>query len=302
MKRLPSLNAMKAFRKVAEVGGISKAAEQLNVSQSAVSRFISLLEAELEVELFNRKDGFTLTNAGKTLFEHVSRSFEILEEGVLRLGKEQSLLTIKTNPSFALRWLLHQKDIPADIAIAPRWKSIALGDADFDVGIRWGLGDWPKKNAECLYEEMLLPVCTKEYLNTHGPFPSAQRLARAQLVHSDPSHHDWKAWAQKWSGGTFAVDHGMTFDTLDNALQGAVANRGIAMADHFLAQHELSIGNLVPAVPEIHPSGESYYLVYRHKLAGDSRLKNFSTWLKASLAAAIQKPPALKLASSCHLG
>lgn len=81
-----------------------------------------------------------------------------------------------------------------------------------------------------------------------------------------------------------------------------MTSHGIAMADHFLAQHELSTGNLVPAVHEIHPSGESYYLVYRHKLAGDSRLKNFSTWLKAALAAAIQKPPALKLVSSRHLG
>lgn len=210
MKRLPSLNAMKAFRKVAEVGGISKAAEQLNVSQSAVSRFISLLEAELEVELFNRKDGFTLTHAGKTLFEHVSRSFEILEEGVLRIGKEQSKLTVKANPTFALRWLLHQNDIPADIAIAPRWKSITMADADFDVGIRWGLGDWPKSNAEYLYEEMLLPVCTEEYLKKNGPFQSGQALACAELLHSDPTHHDWKAWSQKWSGGAFAVDHGMT--------------------------------------------------------------------------------------------
>ncbi|WP_210547249.1 LysR family transcriptional regulator [Rhodoferax sp. PAMC 29310] len=74
MKRLSSLNAIKAYRKVAEVGGISGAAAQLHVCQSAVSRFISLLETELGAQLFHRKEGFILTSAGKTFYEHVSDS------------------------------------------------------------------------------------------------------------------------------------------------------------------------------------------------------------------------------------
>lgn len=291
MRRLPSLNAIKAFRKVAELGGISKAATQLHVSQSAVSRFISLLESELGVELFNRKKDFALTDAGRTFYEHVTRSFEILEEGVLRLGKAHSKLRIKTNPTFALRWLLHQKDIPNEVSIEPRWKSISLEDDDFDVGIRWGQGNWPKKNAICLYDEMLMPVCTHEYLQNNGPYESASTLSRAALVHADPTHHDWQAWAQRWSGGVFPVDQGMTFDTLDNALQGAVANHGIAMADYFLVQRELLDGRLVAAVSELHPSGESYFLVYRNKLAGDERLKVFAQWIKLALAAAMKSMP-----------
>lgn len=298
MKRLPSLNAIKTFRKVAEVGGISKAAAGLHVSQSAVSRFISLLEAELGVELFHRKEGFALTSAGKTLYEHVTRSFQILEEGVLRLGQEKTKLNVKTNPSFALRWLLHQNDVPENIVITPRWKSISISDDDFDIGIRWGRGDWSTNNALCLYNEMLLPVCTQEYLQQHGPFRYGQDFSRAALVHSDPTHHDWKVWAQRWSGGAFPFDRGMTFDTLDNALQGAVANHGIAMADHFLVQHELSAGKLVAAVPEIHPSGVGYHLVYRQKLAGDSRLKAFAEWITSALSIALHNLPPISDAKS----
>lgn len=283
MKRLPSLNAIKVFLKVAEMGGVSKAASKLHVSQSAVSRFISLLEGELGVELFNRKDGFSLTGAGKTLYEHVSRSFEILEEGVLRIGKERTTLKVKTNPSFVLRWVLHQKDIPTDISIISRWKSISFADDDFDIGIRWGLGDWPQANALCLYNEMLLPVCTRDYLENMGPFRVQHDFSRAQLIHSDPTHHDWQAWSKKWSGGAFKVDRGMTFDTLDNALQAALASYGIAMADIVLAQHEIATGKLVAAVPEVHPSGVNYYLVYRQKFAGDSRLETFAEWIKSTL-------------------
>ncbi len=287
MKRLPSLNAIRAFRKVAEVGGISKAATQLHVSQSAVSRFISLLEDELGVELFNRKGGFTLTSAGQTLFEHVTKSFQILEEGVVLLGRQHlSDLNVKTNPSFALRWLLHQKDLPQGVSITPRWKSISVTEEEFNVGIRWGLGDWPERYAVPLYEEQLIPVCTTAYMAQHGPFNSASDLLRAALIHPDPTYHDWRAWTKCWSGGEFPIERGMTFDTLDHALQGAKAGHGIAMADHFLVQQELATGELVPAVSEIHPSGVSYYLVFRQKLAEDMRLKALVIWLQQKLVGA----------------
>ena len=91
------------------------------------------------------------------------------------------------------------------------------------------------------------------------------------------------------SGGVFSVDRGLTFDTLDNALQWAVANHGIAIADHFLAKYELISGTLVAAVPEIYPSGVSYYLVYRQKLSGDTRLQAFAEWIKSALSLAM--PP-----------
>ena len=288
MKRLPSLNAIRVFLSVAESGGVSKAAVRLNVSQSAVSRFVALLETELGVELFQRREGFTLTPAGQTLYEHVSRSFQILEEGVLRMGEEQSRLRIKTTPTFALRWLLNQKDVPAEVSIAPRWKGISITESDFDAGIRWGIGDWPSRNAVKLYEEMLLPVCSPEYLRQHGPFRSSEDLSKADLLHSDPDHHDWQAWVRRWSGGVFAVHRGMAFDTLDNALQGALAHHGVVMADTFLARRELLSGELVAAVPEVHPSGECYYLVFRSKVADDHRLKHFAEWLTAALATAIQ--------------
>jgi LysR family glycine cleavage system transcriptional activator len=291
MKRLPSLNALKVFRSVAESGGVSKAAARLNVSQSAVSRFVSLLESELGVELFQRREGFALTPAGQTLYEHVSRSFQILEEGILRMGEEHSSLSIKTTPTFALRWLLHQRDIPPGISIAPRWKGISITENDFDAGIRWGIGDWPRRNAVCLYEEMLLPVCSPQYLRQHGPFRSVADLSQADLLHSDPDHRDWQAWVTRWSGGAFAVRRGLAFDTLDNALQGALAHHGVAMADPFLARRELISGELVAAVPEVHPSGESYYLVYRSKIADDRRLKHFAEWLTGALTLAMQEEP-----------
>ncbi|MCV9947661.1 LysR substrate-binding domain-containing protein [Rhizobium sp. BT-175] len=277
--RLPSLNALRAFRSVVTHGSITRAAQRMNISASSISRHISTLEKDLNCALFSRSNGLVLTEDGKELFAEVDSAFSGLEAFVQNMRQRDGQLHVKVVPTFAVRWLLPHFSNLANVSISSRWKGISATEEGFRVGIRYGLGDWPTHCAIKLYSEELVPVCSPGFARKVGNITTSSDFDHIPILHSEPESKDWNVWSTKWSGGYFNVQRGLHLDSLDNALRAAEEGLGAAMADVFLVADDLKSGRLVPLVNEIYPSDESYYLVFDEHLRSDHRLKRFKLWL-----------------------
>lgn len=277
--RLPSLNALRAFRSAVTHGSITRAAERMNISASSISRHISTLEKDLNCSLFSRSHGLVLTEDGKELFAQVDSAFAGLEAFVQNMRQRDGQLHVKVVPTFAVRWLLPRFSNLDGISISSRWKGISAAEEGFRVGIRYGLGDWPSHCAINLYSEQLVPVCSAQFAQKNGNITTSADFDHIPILHSEPESKDWNVWSSKWSGGYFNVQRGLHLDSLDNALRAAEEGLGAAMADAFLVADDLRSGRLIPLVNEIYDSDESYYLVFDDHLRNDPRLKRFKRWL-----------------------
>lgn len=283
MRRLPSLKALQVFKLTAELGSMTKAAEKLSVSQSSISRFIGLLEDELGTELFIRRDGLSLTPAGAHLAEQLNEAFRIIERGVQQVTHQQDMLRIKVTPSFAMRWLLKQADVPEGVRFYPRWRGIAPDDPDFEIGIRYGLGDWPADHAQAIYRERTVPVCTPDHLARFGPIRSASQLQHLPLIHADDHGQEWAQWVKCWTNTAITLAVETSVDTTDAAIQLALMGQGIALADPLFIHEDIAAGALVYAHPNAYDSGETYYLVHRLSHQVDEKVGRLVAWLAQRL-------------------
>ena len=284
MHRLPSLKALQVFKLTAELGSMTKAAEKLSVSQSSVSRFIGLLEDELGTKLFLRRDGLSLTPNGVNLAEQLNEAFRIIESGVNQVTRQHEVLRVKVTPSLAMRWLLKQNVVPDGVKFYPRWRGITPDDQDFDIGIRYGLGDWPVDHAHPIYRERLVPVCTPSHLARFGPICSARQLQQLPLIHADDHGQEWMQWVKKWTNTVITLAIDSSVDTTDAAIQLALMGQGIALADPLFIQEDIATGALVYAHPNAYESGEAYYLVHRLASSADEKVDKLVVWLAQRLA------------------
>ena len=284
MNRLPSLKALQVFKLTAELGSMTKAADKLSVSQSSISRFIGLLEDELGTELFLRRDGLSLTPSGAHLAEHLNEAFRIIERGVNQVTRHHEVLRVKVTPSLALRWLLKQTDVPEGVRFYPRWRGITADDQDFEIGIRYGLGDWPADHAQAIYRERMVPVCTPDHLARFGPIRSASQLQHLPLIHADDQGQEWAQWVQCWTNTSITLAVETSVDTTDAAIQLALMGQGIAIVDPLFIQEDIATGTLVYAHPNAYESGESYYLVHRLSSSADEKIDRLLVWLAQRLA------------------
>src|SRR3989454_5682728 len=163
-RRLPPLNALKAFEAAARHGSFTRAAEELCVTQGAVSHQVKALEAELGVKLFNReRQGLLITGAGKEYLAVVRDALDRIAVGTDRLMQRQSagVLTVSTSPDFAAKWLVHrlarfsEAHPGIDLRISATMHHVDFAREDVDVAVRHGDGQWPGLDATRLCSERL---------------------------------------------------------------------------------------------------------------------------------------------------
>ncbi|WP_165769697.1 LysR substrate-binding domain-containing protein [Arboricoccus pini] len=292
--RLPSLTALRVFEAAARLGGIARAAQSLHVTQSAASRQITALEAELQLCLFKRVHrGVVLTADGQALAATLTRSFGQISQAVDRLRADRGTVRLCVLPTIGIRWLwprLHRFEerhpsirLKADIL----WNAFEPDDLDHDLGIRCGRGAWPGSRAVIrLLGEYLTPVCSPDFLKNHRLPKTAAEFAAAPLLHNDPDHQDWRVWAEGWGGPIFDVAHGQVFDMLDMAVRAASFGRGIAMADLGMVAAELAEGTLIAPYQAVVRSPESYYIVERRGVSARTEVETVRAWLLEEAAAA----------------
>lgn len=281
-RKLPSLNAMRYFEVVASLGSVKKASQILNVSESAISRQVRILEEQLNTELFDRtSSGLEITVDGARIARTIKEAFDHIEGVIAPLQQNKDVVTLRVIPTFALRWLFprlrkfHEKYPTIQIVVQTRLDDMTVDEPQADLGVRYGLGDFPHDYAMELYQEWIAPVCTPAYFERRNIVNGFQE---AMLLHPLPDHQDWHTWSEK-SGINIQAVGGLDFDALDMALSAAEAGIGVAMADVVLANQALTDEHLRLSVEQAVPTGVSYYLVRRPELKKRRQVSIFQEWL-----------------------
>jgi LysR family glycine cleavage system transcriptional activator len=292
MLKIPPLNPLRVFEVVARTGNLTTAAAELNVTQSAVSRQVGVLESYLGVQLFTRERlGVSLTPAGGQYAQEVAPAFRAIAratEALTRGDGRAAALRVRTYTTFTAKWLiphlpeLKQRCPDLDIAI-----SNAVPDVDFardpvDLAIQYGDGRWPDVQAELLFEDEIEPVCSPEYLARHRSRADAGlSMLRERLLVSRYRRTDWQDWLA--ATGHDAAAGGaerMIFSSSVLTWQAAQDGLGMAIGQTYLLKAELDAGRLVrPFSRPLRRGTHGHYLVRSSLQRYSSKVERFCDWI-----------------------
>jgi LysR family glycine cleavage system transcriptional activator len=298
-RRLPSLNALRAFEASARHESFTNAAAELFVTQGAVSQQVKALEDELGLRLFSR-DGrkLKLTESGRSYLDVVRDAFDRLSAGTERLLQRQSsgVLNVTTSPNFAAKWLVHrlgrfsEAHPGVELRISASMQHADFAREDVDLAIRHGEGTWPALHATRLCEEEIFPVCSPALLKGRHALKAPADLAHHPLLHvNDPSL--WNRWLQHFRVKSVDGARGVIFNQASMAIDAAIQGQGVAMARTALAAWDLLAGRLVKPFPQALPAPFAMWIVCPKATAELPKIATFRQWL---LAEAEQDSRALK--------
>ncbi len=289
VSRLPSLNALKAFESVARLGALNRAAEELNVTESAVSRQIRALEDDLRVELFRRVHrGVRLSPEGEQLALSLGTAFEAIRRGVEQIRARPGVVRVRTPPTFGARWLLPRlrsfetANPDLTVRVSVLWENMDPSDVENDVGILYRSRQWPPEEMMPFLMERLTPVCSPAYYQTVAHLDPIEQIRRGQILHG-AGFADWKRWVNKaFDNSGLDVEHGEIFDTMDTALRAAETGRGFAIGDLSLIGNDVSLGRLVAPFTVV-TGVDDLYVVRRDRLRPKPEVTRFVEWLYAQV-------------------
>lgn len=301
-RKLPPLSALRAFEAAARHQNFTRAAEELLLTQSAVSRHVRTLEDNLGVSLFERKNrAVRLTSDGRKLMEAVSMALShvSLVTQEIRQQRESGKLTVGMLTSQASLYIVprvaaFRQEFPElDVHIVSLERNPSPAVDDFDVSIVVGHQDDPGFHAELLFMEEAYPVCSPDYAAQHGPMSGPEDLLQETLLHLDdatwigypwPTPINWKVWLGHFDVELPLPPHGLTFTSYQMVVQAAQRGLGVAIGWHHCAADLLREGSLVRPIPEICRWDRGHYLVVPADRAGRSDVVAFCEWLKSEVA------------------
>lgn len=294
LPRLPSLNGLRAFECAARHMSFTRAAEELNVTQTAISHQIRRLEDELGVRLFMRlKDGLALTEEGNAFLPGIRSAFLELRYSTEKLleSSNNSVLTISTLVSVASKWLLPRlpsfreahPQIDVRISASTEWVDFRKGG--IDAAIRYGDGNWPGLRADWLMSDEIFPVCSPRLLTGDKPLNTPVDLAHHPLLQvSGVTANDWNDWLHA-AGQPPLTANGprLTFDLAMMAVQAAIDGQGVCIGRSTYVDDDLRAGRLVAPFDLRLKSASGFYLVTPHDQAESKKIVAFRGWLSQVL-------------------
>jgi len=294
--RLPPLNALRAFEAAARHGSFARAADELHVTQGAVSRHVKLLEEHLDVTLFRRLPrGLEPTAAAYKLLPKITASFDMIQQAANEVAGSRRGFKFLAPVTFANRWLMprlarfkqRHPDIPVDFGISETIYD-AFYRGDFDVAIVCYEGDQERPadlDGVLLRREILTAVCAPTLLHGDPPLEKPSDLTRHLLLHPFTEPYDWRKWLDA-AGLLGTIDHrqGQTFSTMEMAVRAAMGGLGVAIADLHFFSEELVSGRLVVPFELAVSKNTGYYLVCRRGGFAEPQIAAFRDWLLAEVA------------------
>lgn len=300
--RLPPLSSLRVFEAAARHRSFRKAAEELNLTASAVSHGVQTLENWLGVELFSRESrGLRLTGAGEIYAPLVGEALSVLAKATEQLPgrKPTGTLAVSAAPTFANRILMPRlarfaalaPDIRVTLDTSHRLVDLALDD--FDLAIRNASTETSAPNWTLLAVETLVPACSPALKQRLGAASDAALLAEAPLIHVTSVSADWHHWFRA-SGREMppSIDDGLRVDTVHLAFDAAMRGLGLVLARRPLADEDLAGGRLLALDFAPVPSGNGYWLVTSQSEFQKPEVKRFRQWLLGELAGAAPAKPA----------
>jgi LysR family transcriptional regulator, glycine cleavage system transcriptional activator len=291
-RRLPPLNALKAFEAAARHESFTRAAEELCVTQGAVSHQVKALEAELGLKLFNRqRQKLVITESGRSYLAVVRDALDRIADGTEQLLRRQNsgALTVSTSPNFAAKWLVHrlsrfaQAHPAIDLRVSASLHHVDFAREDVDVAIRHGNGSVPGLHVLRLCVEELFPVCSPKLLKGKGALRTPADLRHAVLLHVN-DRQDWKRWLDAANVDGIDLARGPLLNQASMAIDAAVDAQGVALARTALAAWDLIGGRLVRPFSLALQVPYAYWIVCPKTAAKLPKIVAFTEWLLAEAA------------------
>jgi LysR family glycine cleavage system transcriptional activator len=306
-RRLPALNALKAFEAAARYESFTRAAEELCVTQGAVSHQVKALEAELGLKLFNReRQRLVITDAGRAYLNVVRDAFDRIASGTERLLQRQNagVLTVSTSPNFAAKWLVHRLGRFAeahpsiDLRVSASLHHVDFAREDVDLAIRHGDGQASGLHVTRLCAEELFPVCSPKLLQGGNALRKPDDLSRHKLLHVN-DRQDWGKWLEAARAKHVDASRGPILNQASMAIDAAIEGQGVALARSALAAWDTIAGRLARPFALALPAAFAYWIVCPKATAKLPKIAAFTDWLLAEAADDVKRLK--KLRSKSHI-
>jgi LysR family glycine cleavage system transcriptional activator len=312
-RNLPSPIALRAFEAAARHLSFTRAADDLNVTQAAVSHQIKLLENHLGFPLFTRLTRrLLLTNEGQILYASVYEAFDQIEGAIEKLtsGIGDQVLTVSLTPYFSSKWLtvrlsqfwaLHPNiDLRLHHSLIPG----QFDQSEIDLAITWGLEDWPDLDSKQLMVSKVVPVCSPGLVNPDRPLSSLDDLCKHTLLHEN-DYSLWTLWLERAGVKNVRLKRGSTMDDSNVLLQAAIDGQGVALGSDFLCADDLDAGKLMMPFPLELAIPYSYYIVYKPGALSRPKINAFYHWLLSEAESSMEsfkksREPLLDGSSQLH--
>jgi LysR family glycine cleavage system transcriptional activator len=286
MKRMPPLPALHTFLITAQCCNFTRAAEQLHITQGAVSRQIAGLEEHLGYPLFIRlARGLALTAEGREWLPRVEKIFGLISEAAEQIGQRRETLQLKA-PSCVMRWLLprllqwqkERPDVPVKLT-ASLQHGVDFQREQFDAAVIYGPPPDNSPGALHLFDEQLTPVCSPLLLKGSPALNAPADLQQHLLLHPTHDIQDWSVWLNAAQLNLNNVSSGQHFETLDQAMSMASHGTGVAIGDWSLIGDDLRAGRLVMPFELKVKTGLAYYVVLPPGIEASPPLEELMIWL-----------------------
>ncbi|MDQ0395017.1 LysR family glycine cleavage system transcriptional activator [Labrys monachus] len=296
--RIPSTQALRALDSFARHGSVWRAADELNLTRSAVSHQLRLLERDLGFDLLERHGkGVILTARGRHYANDVRKALTVLGDAALQYGNKGigGSLSVSCTPGFASLWLCTHiaefQEMYPDVSLrilTPR-RLDDVSNADIDIFIAFGDGNWPNKAVELLCEVEFTPLCSPALLNKIGGLNEPADVLHAPLLHLD-NFDDWTRWLALTNVENSDAECGIIFSDMNLVYSAATAGQGIAMGDELTCRTAMISGHLVRPFDRAIKSPRAYFLVMEHAKVDHAVSRAFADWLKSGLAQTAPPP------------
>lgn len=296
MRRLPALSAMKVFEVVGQTRSFTRAAELLNLTQSAVSRQVRNLEEQLgETLVIRRHHHLELTPSGAELLASLQQAFHTVEMTVRNIREKSNLRRLRINvpPTFAKRWLMPRlmslrAFLPdVDLSITTDLEDNLSERGMLDCAIRFGDGEWPSLKSERLFTERHIAVCAPHLMEVMRD-GEAIDLSRFTFLHvlasADQRYLTWQRWLDEAGLTETDTQGGLEFDLLDLVIEAACNGLGVAVADRSMVAPLMQTGALTQVLDVEVEGHESYWLVTRTDRALSPHVEALRRWLSRELS------------------
>jgi len=295
---LPPLNAIRAFEAASRLLSFTRAAQELHVTQAAISHQIKRLEDFLNLKLFrriNRK--LQLTTQGQIYAPTVREALLQLASATDRLTAAQRTesITVSVLPSFASRWLVprlwkfHEQHPQLDVRLSAFEWVVDFSRDDVDIAIRYGKGSWPAATAKLLIAEKVFPVCSPRLMDSEHPLRTPQDLKHHTLLHDDFARETWKDWLNAAQLSDIDPNRGPSFSHAAIMLDAAETGQGVALGQTALVADDLIRGRLIKPFSLKLNAQFSYYVVTPINGKDRPNVNAFKAWLLNEAVSA--RPP-----------
>lgn len=292
LRRLPSLNALKAFESAARHESFTRAAEELCVTQGAVSHQVKALETAIGLKLFNReRQRLIITEAGREYLAVVRDAFDRIALGTERITQRQrsGVLTVSTSPDFAAKWLVHRLGRFAemhpeiDLRISATMHHVDFAREEVDLAVRHGDGNWAGLDVVRLCSEELFAVCSPKLISGWKRSIKPADVLKLPLLHLD-DRSDWSRWLAAAGVTGTEASHGPILNRASMVIDAAANGQGVGLARTTLAAWDLINARLVAPFSVTLPLSKSYWIVCPRAMSTLPKIATFRDWLLAEAA------------------